>query len=257
MNDVNVRKQGSRAALASLVLTVASAQAAAPERPAYRDPFLSVDARVDDLLARMTLEEKVGQMNMPCVYEDRLGEGVPAKTEAYRRFAAGTYEPGIGPGGGFFTLPNTILHEGPRQQALFLNELQEIARKTRLGIPLLETEEGTYGLMCSGGTIFPEGLALGSTFDHRSCRFFSHDGQNDLPRQEKATSTLLRHSEHHSRAMPCSSNPQRRNSRSTRSTTARSGPCCRMKRLGQSRSSSSRWPSTSRNSGESRGRRGL
>jgi beta-glucosidase len=137
----------------------------AADRPAYLDPTLPVDTRVDDLLPRMTLEEKIGQMNMPCVYEDRLGEGVPAKTEACRRFAAGTYEPGIGPGGGFFTLPNTILHEGPRQQALFLNELQEIAGTTRLGIPLLETEEGTHGLMCSGGTIFPEGLALGSTWD--------------------------------------------------------------------------------------------
>ncbi len=137
----------------------------AAERPRYLDPALPIDARVDDLLSRMTLEEKVGQMNMPCVYEDRLGDGIPAKTAACRRFAAGIYEPGIGPGGGFFTLPNTILHEGPRQQALFLNELQEIARKTRLGIPLLETEEGTHGLMCSGGTIFPEGLALGSTWD--------------------------------------------------------------------------------------------
>jgi beta-glucosidase len=113
----------------------------------------------------MTLEEKVGQMNMPCVYEGRLGESVGAKTEACRRFAAGTHEPGLGPGGGFFTLPNTILHEGPRQQAAFLNELQEIARKTRLGIPLLQTEEGTHGLMCSGGTVFPEGLALGSSWD--------------------------------------------------------------------------------------------
>ena len=34
-----------------------------------------------------------------------------------------------------------------------------------LRIPLLQTEEGTHGLMCSGGTIFPEGLALGSTWD--------------------------------------------------------------------------------------------
>jgi beta-glucosidase len=147
---------------ASVAAVVSSGAA---ERPRYLDTALPIDTRVDDLLARMTLEEKVGQMNMPCVYEDRLGEGIPAKTEACRRFAAGTSEPGLGPGGGFFTLPNTILHEGSRQQALFLNELQEIARKTRLGIPLLETEEGTHGLMCSGGTIFPEGLALGSTWD--------------------------------------------------------------------------------------------
>ncbi|MCX6905096.1 MAG: glycoside hydrolase family 3 C-terminal domain-containing protein [Verrucomicrobia bacterium] len=132
----------------------------------YRDAALPLEQRVEDLLGRMTLEEKIGQMNMPCVYEGGLGKTIPAKTEAVQKIAAGTYVKGVGPGGGFFTLPNTILHEGPRQQAEFLNKLQRIAREqTRLGIPLLETEEGTHGLMCPGGTIFPEGPALGSTWN--------------------------------------------------------------------------------------------
>ena len=130
----------------------------------YLDSSLSLGQRVEDLLGRMTLEEKVGQMNMPCVYESGLGEGIPEKTEAVQKFAAGTKD--FGPGGGFFTLPNTILHEGPRQQAAFLNRLQHIAlEQTRLGIPLLQTEEGTHGLMCPGGTVFPEGPALGSTWN--------------------------------------------------------------------------------------------
>jgi beta-glucosidase len=134
--------------------------------PAYLDPGQAVNRRIEDLLGRMTLEEKIGQMNMPCVYEDGLGKDDPAKMTGCRNFAEGTHEPGIGPGGGFFTLANTILHEGPRQQAQYFNELQKIATgKTRLGIPLLQTEEGTHGLMCSGATIFPEGLAIGSTWD--------------------------------------------------------------------------------------------
>jgi len=121
---------------------------------------------VEDLLSRMTLEEKVGQMNMPCVYEEGMGKTIDEKTAAVQKFAAGTYVKGIGPGGGFFTLPNTILHNGPRQQADFLNRLQRIAlEQTRLGIPLLETEEGTHGLMCTGGTVFPEGPSLGSTWN--------------------------------------------------------------------------------------------
>ena len=132
----------------------------------YLDAKQPVDVRVDDLLSRMTLKEKIGQLNMPCVYERGLGRSVAEKTAGVKAFAEGTHLVYLGPGGGFFTLPNNILTEGPKQQATFLNELQKIAtEKTRLGIPLLQTEEGTHGLMCTGGTIFPEGPALGSTWN--------------------------------------------------------------------------------------------
>jgi beta-glucosidase len=134
--------------------------------PAYLDPGRSIEERIDDLMSRMTLEEKVGQLNLPCVYVDELGKDIPSKMEACRRFAAGTYTREIGPGCGFFTLANEILHDGTRQQVDYFNELQKIARtQTRLKIPLLEDEEGTHGAMFPGATIFPEGLAIGSTFD--------------------------------------------------------------------------------------------
>jgi beta-glucosidase len=134
--------------------------------PAYLDSDQPMNVRVDDLLSRMTLKEKVGQLNMPCVYVGELGKTIEEKMAGVKAFAEGTYLDDLGPGGGFFTLPNNILIEGPEQQARFLNELQEIAlKKTRLGIPLLQTEEGTHGLMCTGGTIFPEGPALGSTWN--------------------------------------------------------------------------------------------
>jgi hypothetical protein len=165
----NARSFGALVA-ASLLLTPLAASAGPvgtePEKPLYRDASRPMENRVEDLLSRMTLEEKIGQMNMPCVYEDGLGKTIPEKMEGVKRFAEGTWIKGFGPGGGFFTLPNNILVEGPRQQAEFLNGLQKIAmEKTRLGIPLLLTEEGTHGLMCSGGTIFPEGPALGSIWD--------------------------------------------------------------------------------------------
>ncbi len=136
------------------------------EVPVYLEPNQPVDRRIDDLLARMTLKEKVGQLNLPCVYVDELGKDIPTKLEACKRFAAGTYTNEIGPGSGFFTLADTILHEGTLQQANYFNELQKIAlTQTRLKIPLLEDEEGTHGAMFSGATVFPEGLAIGSTFD--------------------------------------------------------------------------------------------
>ncbi len=134
--------------------------------PPYLDPTQPIELRVDDLLSRMTLKEKVGQLNLPCVYVDELGRTIPEKMAACRRFAAGTYTNEIGPGCGFFTLANTILHQGVKQQVDYFNELQKIAlTQTRLKIPLLEDEEGTHGAMFPGATVFPEGLAMGSTFD--------------------------------------------------------------------------------------------
>lgn len=134
--------------------------------PVYLDPHQPLERRVEDLLSRMTLKEKVGQLNLPCVYVNELGRTIPAKMAACRKFAAGTYTQEIGPGCGFFTLADTILHKGTLQQAEYFNELQKIAlTQTRLKIPLLEDEEGTHGGMFPGATVFPEGLAIGSTFD--------------------------------------------------------------------------------------------
>jgi beta-glucosidase len=135
-------------------------------KPVYLDPSQPVGRRVDDLMRRMTLKEKVGQLNLPCVYVGALGKDIASKTEACKKFTAGTYTDEIGPGCGFFTLGNEILHGGARQQAEYFNELQRIAlTQTRLKIPVLEDEEGTHGAMLPGATIFPEGLAIGSTFD--------------------------------------------------------------------------------------------
>jgi len=148
-----------------LVLLFSSAVLFA-QSPLYLDPHQPIEVRVRDLLGRMTLEEKLGQINMPCVYVDELGKDNATKIESCRRFTEGTREQGVGPGGGFFTYTNTVAPEGTRREAELLNELQHIAtEKTRLKIPLLESEEGTHGLMCSGATVFPEGLTIGSTWN--------------------------------------------------------------------------------------------
>lgn len=170
-----MRKAGNY--LAYLLTALAALQGQAQAPAVYMDPRQPIERRVEDLLARMTLEEKAGQMNMPCVYRAEMGGGatntgetvlryVEIKKESCRRFAEGTHLPGLGPGGGFFTLADNVLPNGPREQAEFFNELQRIAlTRTRLKIPLLQIEEGTHGLMCSGGTVFPEGPALGSTWN--------------------------------------------------------------------------------------------
>jgi len=146
------------------------------------DPGKAIEQRIEDLLSRMTLEEKIGQMNIPCVYKQRIGWGIDSEDasihhlmskeerekqkEGCRKFARGNHNDVIGPGGGFFTLADRIIYEGTYEQARFFNELQKIAiEESRLGIPLLQIEEGTHGFMCAGGTVFPEGLAIGSTWN--------------------------------------------------------------------------------------------
>ncbi len=156
--------------------------------PLYRNPIYPIEERLNDLLSRMTLEEKVGQMNIPTCYSTELGWGLNSNApymwdmkdtkdvrdkqlEGCRKWAAGIHNNVFGPGGGFFTLSDRLVYEGSARQAEVLNELQKIAvETTRLGIPLLEVEEGTHGLMCAGGTIFPEGLAIGSSWNRHLVR---------------------------------------------------------------------------------------
>ena len=153
-------------AMLTLLVLPATVHPQRADTPIYLDPKQPIEVRVEDLISRMTLKEKVGQLNLPCVYVDQLGKSAPEKKEACKRFAGGSYTDEIGPGSGFFTLADTILHEGVEEQVEYFNALQKIATtQTRLKIPLLEDEEGTHGAMFSGATVFPEGLALGSTFD--------------------------------------------------------------------------------------------
>ncbi len=152
------------------------------DTPIYKNPSCPIEQRIDDLISRMTLKEKIGQLNIPCCYLSEIGWGLHShapslwetttreirdkQIEGCRKWAEGTHNDVFGPGGGFFTLSDQLIHEGTRRQAEILNELQKIAiEKTRLGIPLLQIEEGTHGLMCAGGTVFPEGLAIGATWN--------------------------------------------------------------------------------------------
>jgi len=172
------RLSGSDSAEGSLPVARGS-DATPPPDASYRDPSRPIAERVEDLLGRMTLAEKVGQLNTPFLLPEEFADiaaelgapGMPTTVEEVEGFVAGTHDPVIGPGGGFFAAaererPEDPEPEGSRRQAAYLNALQQVAvTRTRLGIPLLQIAEGTHGVLVPGATIFPEGPALGSAWD--------------------------------------------------------------------------------------------
>jgi beta-glucosidase len=146
--------------LTSLILVTVLHSAFASAK-SYTDPTLPVEKRVEDLLSRMTLEEKIGQLNM--TQPTRLSDG-EFVLSACKDFIRGESFEKVGPACGFFSAISDI-KEGPFEQARLMNEFQKMALSTRLKIPLLMVEEGTHGVMAPGCTMFPEGLALGSTWN--------------------------------------------------------------------------------------------
>lgn len=126
---------------------------AAPETtarpPTYRDPTLPTAQRVDDLLARMTLAEKIGQMTLvereAIVADDIAALGIGALLS----------------GGGSAPIPNE-----PAAWVEMVNDFQLLALDSRLGIPLLYGIDAVHGHNnVKGATIFPHNIGLGATAD--------------------------------------------------------------------------------------------
>ncbi|MDF1489538.1 exo-beta-d-1,3/1,6-glucosidase [Tessaracoccus caeni] len=104
---------------------------------AYRNPQLSIDERIADLMRRMTVEEKVGQM-MQLDARENLEEIV--------------VEVGVG----------SLLHTSPER----LRRAHDLVATTRLGIPLLVGEDCIHGhSFWEGATIFPTQLAMAASWD--------------------------------------------------------------------------------------------
>ncbi|GAB4519393.1 MAG: glycoside hydrolase family 3 N-terminal domain-containing protein [Anaerolineae bacterium] len=118
-----------------------------PDDAPYRDSSLPIEDRIDDLLARMTLEEKIGQMT--------LIEKNSLSPEEVTTYMLG----GVLSGGGGYPVPNT-----PEAWAEMVREFQEAALETRLGIPLLYGVDAVHGHNnVRGAVIFPHNVGLGAT----------------------------------------------------------------------------------------------
>ena len=122
----------------------------------YRDPSASVGDRVDDLLARMTLDEKLAQLG--CLWITSLIDGDHFDPDA----AAERMPHGIGQ----VTRIGASSGLRPQASATLMNAIQAVAvERTRLGIPLVVHEEAAAGLCARDATVFPQGIGLASTWD--------------------------------------------------------------------------------------------
>lgn len=142
--------------------------AAAPGRPLYKNPTASVEARVDDLLSRMTLEEKVAQMQS--IWQAK-SEVFDANRELDPKKMARKYPDGIGqfarPSDAIGPISPRLIHgRDARGTIRLVNALQHYATEhTRLGIPIMFHAEGLHGYVAPGATSFPQAIALASSFD--------------------------------------------------------------------------------------------
>lgn len=122
----------------------------------YKDPSRPVAERVEDLLARMTLEEKAAQLcgDLPASF---IVDGKVSLEALRRKFPDGH---------GRFTQYSMVGIVDPQQIAEISNEVQRyFVEQTRLGIPVALQTENLCGYPATGGTLFPAQINVGATWE--------------------------------------------------------------------------------------------
>ena len=155
--------------LFTAALMLCAGQAVA-QQPLYKQANAPIEERIKDLMERMTVEEKVGQLCCPLGWEmyTKTGNKVEVSELYKKQMGSGM------PTGSYWAVlradpwTQKTLETGlnPELAAEVLNKLQKYAvEKTRLGIPVLFAEETPHGHMAIGTTVFPTGLSMASTWN--------------------------------------------------------------------------------------------
>ncbi|XP_042392408.1 beta-glucosidase BoGH3B-like [Zingiber officinale] len=134
----------------SIYWATAAAAAAAEGYVKYRDPTQPLGARIKDLLRRMTLAEKIGQMS-------QIDRQVATPEVIQNNFIGSVLT-----GGNSVPQP----HASAWEWAAMVNDMQKAALSTRLGIPIIYGIDAVHGHNnVYGSTLFPHNVGLGATRD--------------------------------------------------------------------------------------------
>ena len=133
----------------------------------YQDRTKSISERVQDLLTRMTIDEKIAQMHAFWLILSEDGHHQMRSNDEFTRSSdRGRLQRLLGYGLGQITRPLGSHGVDARQGVRALNRLQQfLCQETRLGIPAISHEECLNGLMARGATMFPSALAYSSTWN--------------------------------------------------------------------------------------------
>ena len=135
--------------------------------PLYKDASAPVEKRVEDLLGRMTLEEKVGQMNQFVGLEHIRKNEASLSEEDLKNNTANAFYPGFSADSvAEWTkkgLVGSFLHVLTLDEA---NYLQSLAMQSRLAIPVIFGIDAIHGnANAPDNTVYPTNIGLASSFD--------------------------------------------------------------------------------------------
>jgi beta-glucosidase len=156
---------------AALIATSLSAAQTPHPREIYKDRTQPVDRRVEDLLSRMTLDEKVAQLET--IWDQKAKVQTPdghfspeRASQAFPNGIGGFARPSDKHGVPAASGAAPAANRDARDTAEYINAAQHWAvERTRLGIPILMHEEALHGYVARGATSFPQAIALASTWD--------------------------------------------------------------------------------------------
>ncbi|MGX7673260.1 beta-xylosidase/alpha-l-arabinosidase [Plantactinospora sp. DSM 117369] len=157
---------GQLTATTTVPADAAPSDSPAPDAPPrWQDPRLPVAQRVDDLVARLSLEEKIAQLYGVWVGGDATGEDL-APHQHEMASEAPDWRGLISAGLGQITRAFGTAPVDPALGARALARMQEeIVAANRFGIPAIAHEECLTGIMTWKATVYPTPLAWGATFD--------------------------------------------------------------------------------------------